>query len=161
MKLKLSFSIKRRVDRSRGETKKDRVAIRRRIHDGFGGDVRGGTRPVLDDDRLAKMLRQPLPHQACGDVVATTGGEPDNQAQRSGRIVLCVRDLRHRLGAAGTQKPGRGREAWSLVGSNSRSLPPRQAALASSGLGVADGFQQRNNQIQDDLLQLESEFFHH
>jgi hypothetical protein len=26
--------------------------IRRRTHDGLGGDIRGSTRPVLDDERL-------------------------------------------------------------------------------------------------------------
>ena len=37
-----------------------RIAIRRRMHDRFGGDVVAGTGPVLDDERLAETLRQPL-----------------------------------------------------------------------------------------------------
>jgi hypothetical protein len=35
-----------------------RIAIRGRIHDDLGGDVRAGTRPVLDHELLAEPLRQ-------------------------------------------------------------------------------------------------------
>jgi len=38
------------------------VAIRRRSHDRLGADIAAGTRSVLDDERLAKPLRQRLPY---------------------------------------------------------------------------------------------------
>src|SRR5579864_5764228 len=85
--IEIEFFIKRRVDRGRRRDKEKRVTIRRRIHDGLGGDVRACTWPVLDDEWLAKLLRQPLPHQTRDDVVASAGGKPNDPAHRPRRII--------------------------------------------------------------------------
>jgi hypothetical protein len=34
--------------------REDRVSVRRRAYDRFGADITGGTRPVLDDEGLAR-----------------------------------------------------------------------------------------------------------
>ena len=54
--------------RVRRHGEQQRVAVRRRAHDRFGGDIAAGARPVVDHDRLAQPLRQPLSDHAGNDV---------------------------------------------------------------------------------------------
>ena len=68
--IEIKFFIECRVDRARGRDKENRVAIGRRIDNGLGGEVGGRTWPVFDNERLSKVIGQPLAHQARGDVVA-------------------------------------------------------------------------------------------
>src|SRR6266478_7513029 len=48
-------------------------SVRRRPDDSLGCNVGPGPGPVLDDELLAEPFRQPLAHQAHGDVARTTG----------------------------------------------------------------------------------------
>jgi hypothetical protein len=73
----------------------ERVAVRRRIHDHFGGNIAAAARPVLDDELLTKPLRQPLPYQARGDVGQAARGSADDQSHRPRRVGLRPRDPRH------------------------------------------------------------------
>ena len=77
MKLKLRLSVQRRVDRVRpiGDQEK-RIAVRGRTHDRLGADIGAAARPVLDDEWLAKPLRQPLAHQARDDVERAARRQP-------------------------------------------------------------------------------------
>src|SRR6516165_11997478 len=59
-KHEIELVVERRVDRVRGTYHEERVAVRWRIHDRFGGNIAGSTWPALDDERLAEPLRQPL-----------------------------------------------------------------------------------------------------
>jgi hypothetical protein len=52
------------------------------MHDRLGGDIAAGAGPVLDDERLAEPLRQPLTDQARENVVRPAGGKPDDDANR-------------------------------------------------------------------------------
>src|SRR6266436_1833935 len=52
----------------------------------LGRDVGSRARAVLDDERLAQPLRQPLPHQARNDVVAAGRREAADQTHRPARI---------------------------------------------------------------------------
>src|SRR5215813_419997 len=62
--IEIELVVKRGVDRIYRTDRKQRIAIRRRTHDGFGGDIGGSPRPILDDKwLLAEPLRQPLPYQ--------------------------------------------------------------------------------------------------
>ena len=66
------------------------------MHDRLGGDIAAGARPVLDDEWLAEPLRQPLTHQARGDVESQPpGAKPTINAHRPRRIGLRPRDARH------------------------------------------------------------------
>src|SRR5262249_9790353 len=51
----------------------------RRSHADFRPDIAGGTRPIVDDYRLAEPLRQPLTDQACDDVGRAAGRKRDGQ----------------------------------------------------------------------------------
>src|SRR5215472_11828114 len=70
------------------------MAVRRRAHDGFYGDVGTGPRPVLDKELLAESLRKPLCYQARDDVGRATGRIADDDARRPRRIGLRVREAR-------------------------------------------------------------------
>src|SRR5262245_29809556 len=65
--IELAFE-ERCIDRARRGGQQERVTIRGRTHDHFGPDRGGRAWPVLDDEWLAKALRQPLPDEARGDV---------------------------------------------------------------------------------------------
>src|ERR1051326_8139685 len=82
MKLKLSLSL-RVGDPISGHDQKQRVAVGRRTDDGLGGELPLGARSVLDDERLAEPLRQPLTNQAREDVGRTAGRKADHDSYRS------------------------------------------------------------------------------
>src|SRR5260370_1892351 len=84
-KIELEIFVECSVTRVRKTSQQKRIAIRGRMHDGLGGDISAGTRPVLDNELLAEPLREPLPYQACHDVGATSGGKSDNDAHRPRR----------------------------------------------------------------------------
>src|SRR5262249_59066171 len=84
-KMEVELLIKRRVHRFRRMDGEERIPTRSRTHDGLGGDVSPGPRPVLDDELLAEPLRQPLADQARDDVGAAAGGEADDDAHRPRR----------------------------------------------------------------------------
>src|SRR5262245_24333807 len=81
------------------------MAVRRRAHDDLGADIAGCARPVLDDKRLAKSLRNPLSQQTGEDVGRTASWERDDDAHRPRRISLRPRDPRdcRQRGCAGGQ----------------------------------------------------------
>jgi hypothetical protein len=87
MKLKLSFS-NSVVDHIRDTTHEQHVAIGWRPHDRFGADGTSAAGPVLDDELLAEMLRQPLRHQTRNDVARAGWRERHNHAHRPRRIGL-------------------------------------------------------------------------
>src|SRR5438874_10565966 len=79
---------KRRVDGVRRARQQKRIAVRAGTRDRLGGEIAAGTRPGLDDELLAKSLRQPLRHQTREDVICATGCESDDDANRPGGISL-------------------------------------------------------------------------
>jgi hypothetical protein len=107
-KNKAEFVIERRVDRGRGDQQQG-IAVRRSAHDGLGGDVGARARTVLNDELLAKPLREPLPDQAGHDVVAASGSKTDHQAYRPHRIVKRPSTLRKRHGESAPGNPGKPR----------------------------------------------------
>src|SRR5215475_4207856 len=66
-----------------------------RFHNDFGADIAGGARSVLDDELLAKSLRQYLTYEARDDVRRTTGRKADDDAHRPRRIGLRPSSARH------------------------------------------------------------------
>ena len=91
--IEIELFVERRVDRVCRGDQEERVAVGRRAHDRLGGDIAAGTRPVLDDEWLAKPFRQPLADQARDDVAAARG-KADHQAHRPRRIGLRPREAR-------------------------------------------------------------------
>ena len=73
--IEIELVVEQRAGYGRCADQQERIAIRGRFHDRLGADIAAGTRPVLDDEWLAKPLRQPLTHQARDDVVRAAGGK--------------------------------------------------------------------------------------
>jgi len=86
--------IERRIDHVRRDDEKERIAVRRRPHDEFGGDVAAGARPILHNKRHAQLLRQRLRDQARINVGVPPGGETHDQTHRPRRIAFRPRDAR-------------------------------------------------------------------
>jgi hypothetical protein len=78
--------IKRHVDGVRKRGQQQRVAVRRRLSDKFGGDVAARAGPVLDDELLAEPLRQPLRNEARRNIWCNTRRKTDQDADRPRRI---------------------------------------------------------------------------
>src|SRR5262249_31270752 len=90
--IEMELVVKCRVDRAGRARQQDRVAVRGRAYDRLGSDMAAGTRPILDHERLAEPLRQPMPHQAGEDVIGAAGSKADDDAHRSRWIGLRPRD---------------------------------------------------------------------
>jgi hypothetical protein len=71
-----------------------RVAIWTRVNGSLGGDIATGAGTIFDEERPAKPLGQPLIEDACEDIGSTAGRESDNDAHRSRRVGLRLRDPR-------------------------------------------------------------------
>src|SRR5262245_59244809 len=76
------------VESSRHVEPEERIAVRRRAHDRFGGEIGSGTWAVLDNKLLAEPLREPLTYQAGEDVSRACGRKSDHDAHRPRRIGL-------------------------------------------------------------------------
>ena len=61
----------------------------------LGGDIGSRAWLVLDDERLAEPLREPLTNETRGDVGRAASQETDNNAHRPRRIGLRPRETRH------------------------------------------------------------------
>ena len=102
--IEIQVSVERGVEHVGQDGHLQRVAVRRRPHDHLGPDVAGGARPVVDHQRLAELIRQPLSDDARDDVGRAAGREGDDQAHRPRRISLRegdTRDGRQRHSARG------------------------------------------------------------
>jgi NAD(P)-dependent dehydrogenase (short-subunit alcohol dehydrogenase family) len=93
--IEIEFVVERRVDRVEATDQEQHVTVRRRSHDDFGANITAGTRPVLDDERLAEALQQPLTDQARDDVGRAASGKGGDQVHRPRWIGLRQRDARH------------------------------------------------------------------
>src|SRR5438445_11761387 len=81
---------KRRIDRARRGDPEQRIAIRRCTYDCLDSDVRAGTRPVVNDELLAKTGCQPLAHQRCVISGETPAAKATNDRPRPYRMALAV-----------------------------------------------------------------------
>ena len=72
----------RRIDRVDRIDEEQGVAVRWRAHDRLGSDIVAAARPVLDDELLAKPLRQPAGKQARRDI-GRAGGRGNDDAHRA------------------------------------------------------------------------------
>jgi hypothetical protein len=92
--IELEVVVKRHVPCVGGRGEKQRIAIRRCSHDRLRGN--GATRagPILDNELLAKTLRQPLSDEARVRVIDTARRKAGNDANRPRRIGLRPRDPR-------------------------------------------------------------------
>jgi hypothetical protein len=95
MKLKLRFVVERRIDRIRRSDLKEGVAIGVRPDDNLGSKIAPSSRSVVDDKLLPELLRKRLSNQARDNVCRGPGGEADNEADRSRRIIKRTCNARH------------------------------------------------------------------
>ena len=87
-KIEAEVVVQCRVERVNRRNVEQRVAVRRRAHDCFGGDIAAGARPVLDDEWLAETLRQRLTDQACKEVRRAARRLADDQVHRPCRCAV-------------------------------------------------------------------------
>ena len=90
----IELVVERRVGRVASAAQEESVSVGRRAHDRLSADGASSTWPVLDHERPAEPLRQPLAHQARDDIDPTAGGKSDNDTHRPRRIGLRPRDPR-------------------------------------------------------------------
>jgi hypothetical protein len=92
------------VDRVGGIDQEKRIAVGRCRDHRLGAEIAAGAGSVLDHGRLAKPFRQPLPHEAAGDVGAAARGERHDDPNWSRGIVERpgnTRESRRREGSCG------------------------------------------------------------
>src|SRR5262249_34096357 len=63
-KFVIQVLVERCVDSVSESQQQERVAVGRRGDDSLGGEIAASPRPVLNDERLAKVFRQPLSYKA-------------------------------------------------------------------------------------------------
>ena len=80
--------VKCRADCVRRRGHEKRMTVGRCPRDRLRGDTTPCARPVLDDELLAEVLRQPLPHQAREHVGRAARRKADDDPHRPGRIGL-------------------------------------------------------------------------
>src|SRR5215510_5801426 len=81
--IEIKSFVDRCIDRVRRIDHEQRMAVWRRFRDRLSGDVVGSARAVLNDEWLAKSLRQPLPDQSHGYVTPATCGKANDDADRT------------------------------------------------------------------------------
>src|SRR5262249_51877551 len=103
--IEIEVDVEPGVDCIRRDGQEERITVRRRTQDLFGGNIASGARPVLDDEWLAKPVREPLTYQADEDVSCSAPRKPDDQTHRPRRIGLRPSDARdgRQRGRAGGQ----------------------------------------------------------
>ncbi len=89
--IEIELVVERGVDRVRRRDQQQRVAVRRGAQHGLGRDIGAAARPVLDDEGLPELFRQPLPHQARREVRRAAGRITDHEANRPRWIGLRAR----------------------------------------------------------------------
>src|SRR5262249_51840699 len=95
--------VDRLVDRVCGGQDEQRVAVARRAHDRFYAEIAGTAWAVLDHERLAESLVQPLSDHPRMNVIRAAGREGHNDACRPRWIGLRPRDARHRRERGGAR----------------------------------------------------------
>src|SRR5260370_32094598 len=71
----VQFFKQRRVDRRGGPDHEERVAICRCSYDRLNAHIAAAPWAILNEELLTEAFLQPLPYQACGEVVHRTGRE--------------------------------------------------------------------------------------
>ena len=84
----IQLVVERRIDRVGKRRQQQRLPVGRRLDHRLGGDTAAAADPVLDDERLAEPIGQPLRHQARQNVGRAAGAKADQQAHRPRRIGL-------------------------------------------------------------------------
>ncbi len=94
-KIEIQVVIERLIDSVGRGHMQECIPVGCRPYDRLGSDIATCAGPVLNNERLTQAIRQPLTHEASGDVSRTTSGKTDDQAYRSCRIGLRHRNARH------------------------------------------------------------------
>src|SRR5581483_12426741 len=134
----IELGVERGVDGVLRVDEQERVAVRRRTHHRFGGDVAGGAGPHVDDELLAEFLAQRLGDQPRRDVGRAAGGLADDDMHRTRRVALRLGHAsgeRQRGGAAGETEKG---ATWKAHASTPAAIatnigPPAWGDFAAAG----------------------------
>lgn len=79
--------IERCVDGVGRVDQEDRVAVGRRLGDGFGREIVAGPGTILDDELLAEPFAEPIAEQAGADVGLAAGRVSDDDVRLPCRII--------------------------------------------------------------------------
>ena len=79
--------VERRVDRIVQTSNEERITIGWRMHHHFGANIAASTRPIFNDELLPQPLREPLAHQAGGQISPAARCKRRDQPDRLGRII--------------------------------------------------------------------------
>jgi hypothetical protein len=131
--IEVEFFVQCSVDRVRTSDQKQRVAIRRRTHDGLGSNISTGTWPVLDDEGLAEPVGQPLPKQAPDDIRPATRNDADDQTHRPRRI-----GLRPSHARGGRQRGSAGGQVQKISAGKFHLNPPSLVCLLNHLVGATE-----------------------
>lgn len=94
--IELQVRIERHIGGGRRyRNEQQRITIGCRSGDEFGAEIGTCTRPVLDDDSLAKLLGKRRRNNARDDVRLNTGGVADDETDRPGWIIERRRPSRY------------------------------------------------------------------
>src|SRR5580692_11499714 len=78
--IEIEAVIQCRVDSICGTDQQECLAVPGGFDDPLCGKIGAGAWPVLDDEWLTHLFREPLPNQARDDVTGAARGIPDDQA---------------------------------------------------------------------------------
>ncbi len=109
----------RRVDGIGRRDQQQRVAVRRRVDDGFRREIGGSAGPALDHHGLTELLLQPLGGEARRDVGRSAGRVADDEPDGACRICLCTGTAHERREG---ERCGGGRERGAACGLHEGSL---------------------------------------
>ena len=93
--IKLEVLVKRHIPCVGGRGEEQRIAVRRCSHDRLRGNGAARAWSILDNELLAKTLRQPLSDEARVRVIDAARRKAGNDAHRPRRIGLRSRNPRH------------------------------------------------------------------
>src|SRR5262245_65227349 len=85
--VEVDILVERSVDRVGGVDEDYRIAIGRRLNDGFGREIIACTRAILDDELLAKPLAEPVAEYPRKNVSRAAGRIADNDVRLPRRVV--------------------------------------------------------------------------
>src|SRR5262245_53406840 len=91
--VEIEIVVERCIDRVWWNASEKRMAVRGCSYDRLCANIAGRTRPVFDDERLAKPLRQPLAYET-NDNIDAASRKADDDPHRPRRIGLRERNLR-------------------------------------------------------------------
>ena len=118
--IETEFFVECRIDCVYRTAQQERVTVSGGTNDRFGRQIAARAGPVLDDERLLELLRQPLTDQARNDVKIAACRKADEDAHRSRRIGLRESEAGRERSAAAQAARCRNRRRGNFISPSQR-----------------------------------------